>query len=958
MSKLVSKIKKLKNNQGNSFVVVVATVSFLAILTAALLVAVALIYRLKAYDINSKDNFYYLEQAMDEIYAGVGADSMGILNEAYDDTLETLVYYDTDAKQYKTMTNEQANAMLKKTYIYLLQNNENYSSTTKVDTRLRSFLSNPYDVDSNPEGIQLSFNTIEKNDLDLTIVNVVLKREAEYSTVNARAAKNATGKDVAAGDTFIQSITTDIVIGAPAFAVNFNSNATELNELYEYSMIADMGIEITSADGKAARGDKVALTGNIYAASDFYNKKYNEDPGTIHWQGTTTTDTIKTDQIQKVNSYDSARLLDCDGVKTKSAYSGLYIDGANVTIASDRLIIPGTLAVMNSGDVAMASISSSSDTWTEVWADGIVLDGYSLKKNLEGDLKGSSLYMRANLYMYDDLEVNANSAQVTLDGEYYGYNYASTDNRTYSETALANGTRTFTARTSSGYKDGKGIEGQAHYNSSAIILNGQNANLNFEDVKTMYVAGQSYIELSKQTTTTDEAITYNVEATTVDDTVQIKSNDYASKSTVNYTTTNNTSSTPIQDYRTGEAISVKSNQLAYIPNTNVIEDETGIYVNLPASLKTLEPFKDFWEDLSHVPVIKTVISGKAYYFYDFSSVKPSTPDKEIAMNTFIEAYAELFSEDTITAGPGGVVTDDRTTGEKANLQNITDYDFFQVEALNVDTDEKNTMIYTNSAITTKVGNKFSIKANQKNMEALTTAASRLSADSVNTVAAANNAQDLTKAFNQQYKEAKWLLTNKSATGEYVTEAHALAEDCITPINHYFDFSKVNSENTKYIDLESGYGVWVSEGDVKVGANSFSLNGGSSKNYDRSYKNGKVRGIIIAKGDVTFDTDVKEFEGLVVTGGKIIINNFTGTKTTMALSANAEIIKSVLRECDASRGETAEKNYGFVCDTFRLFESTYEPPSESDDNVITAMKSISAVQFEDIISLKNWVRNVD
>lgn len=953
MNKLVSKIKKLKNNQGNSFVVVVATVSFLAILTAALLVAVALIYRLKAYDINSKDNFYYLEQAMDEIYAGVGADSMGILNEAYDDTLETLVYYDTDAKQYKTMTNEQANAMLKKTYIYLLQNNENYNSTTKVDTRLRSFLSNPYDADSNPEGIQLSFNTIEKNDLDLTIVNVVLKREAEYSTVNARSKKNSTDGTVSAGDTFIQSITTDIVIGAPAFDVNFNSNATELNELYEYSLIADMGIEITSADGKAARGDKVSLTGNIYAASDFYNKKYNEDPGTIHWQGTTTTETIKTDQIQKVNSYDSARLLDCDGVKTKSAYSGLYIDGAEVAIASDRLIIPGTFAVMDCADVTLSTISSASDTWAEVWADGIVLDGYSLKKNLEGDLKGSSLYMRANLYMYDDLEVNANAASVFLNGEYYGYNYASTDNRTYSETALANGTRSFTARTSSGYKDGKGIEGQAHYNSSAIILNGQDANLDFSLVKSMYVAGQSYIELSKQTTTTDEAITYNVEATKVDDTVKIKSNDYASKSTVNYTTTNNTSSTPIQDYRTGEAISIKSNQLAYIPNANVIEDETGIYVNLPASLKTLEPFKDFWDDLSHVPVIKTVISGKKYYFYDFSNIKPSTPDKEIAMNTFIEEYAKLFDIETITSG-----TDERTTGEKANLQNITDYEFFQVEALDVKTDDNATSIYTNSAITTKVGNKFSIKANQKNMEALTTAASRLSSDSVNTTAAAGNAQELTNAFNKQYKEAKWLLTNKSANGEYVTEAHALAEDCITPINHYFDFSKVNSENTKYIDLESGYGVWVSEGDVKVGAEYFSLNGGSSKRYDRIYKNGKVRGIIIAKGDVTFDTDVEEFEGLVVTGGKIIINNFTGTKTTMALSANAEIIKSVLRECDASRGETAEKNYGFVCDTFRLFESTYEPPSESDDNVVTAMKSISAVQFEDIISLKNWVRNVD
>lgn len=952
MKKLVEKMKKLKNNQGNSFVVVVATVSFLAILTAALLVAVALIYRLRAYDINSRDNFYYLEQAMDELYAGIGADSMGILNEAYDDTLETLVYYDTEAKAYTTMNNEQANAILRKTYIYLLHNDENYNSTTKVETRLNSFLSNKYDASSNPEGVQLSFNTIQKNDEDLTIANLVLKRQAKYNTVNARAAG-----ETEAGENFIQSITTDIVIGSPGFDINFNSNATELNELYEYSLIADMGVEITGPDGKAAVGDKVSLTGNLYAASDFYNKSYNDDPGTINWQGTAV-DTIDGDQIQKVNSYSKDRLEECDGVNTKSMYSGLYVDGAQLTLASDRLVIPGTLAAMDCADVTIATISNASDTWTEIWADGIVLDGYSLKKNLDGDMRGSVLNMRANLFVYDDLEVNANSASVNLNGEYYGYNYASTDNRTYSDSALANGTRTFASHVNKSYKDGKQIEGQAHYNSSAIILNGENTNLDFSGVKTMYVAGQSYIELSKQTTKTEETMTYDVETTTgeggvgtvtIEDKVAMESDSYAAQDDKNYSTSNNTTKTPIQDYRTGEAISVKSNQLAYIPNTNVVEDETGIYVNLPASLKTLDAYKDVWDDLSHVPVIKSVISGKTYYFYDFSKAKATA-----SMNKFIEDYAKLFDIETITSG-----TDERTTGEKANLTNITDYEFFQVEALNVDT-EGTTNIYTNSAITTKIGNKFTIKASQQNVEALTQAAARLSSENVNASAAATNASSLTEALNLQYKEAKWLLTNKSNKTDYVAEAHALAEDCITPINHFFDFSLLNEDNARYCALESGYGVWYSDGDVLVGADgySFSLDGKNKKYYDTPFRKGKVRGIILAKGDVQFESDVYEFEGLIVAGGKIIVNNFTADKKTMALSANAEIIKSVLRECDASRGESADKNYGFVCDTFRLFESMYKEPTESDENEVTTMKDISSIQFEDIISLKNWVKNVD
>ena len=55
---MLKKIKKHKNNQGNTFIMVIVTLSFLAVLTSALLVAIALCYKLKALDINSRDNFY------------------------------------------------------------------------------------------------------------------------------------------------------------------------------------------------------------------------------------------------------------------------------------------------------------------------------------------------------------------------------------------------------------------------------------------------------------------------------------------------------------------------------------------------------------------------------------------------------------------------------------------------------------------------------------------------------------------------------------------------------------------------------------------------------------------------------------------------------------------------------------------------------------------------------------
>ena len=76
MKKLISKIKNKINNSGSSLVLVIVALAFVGILTGALLTAVAYVYRLKLYDYNAKSNFYYLEQAMDEVYSGLGSQTM------------------------------------------------------------------------------------------------------------------------------------------------------------------------------------------------------------------------------------------------------------------------------------------------------------------------------------------------------------------------------------------------------------------------------------------------------------------------------------------------------------------------------------------------------------------------------------------------------------------------------------------------------------------------------------------------------------------------------------------------------------------------------------------------------------------------------------------------------------------------------------------------------------------
>lgn len=942
-----------KSNQGNSFIVVVATISFLLVLASALLVAVALCFRLKAYDINSRDNFYYLEQAMDEIYEGIGKISMEHLNNAFNETSEIIVYYDTTSNAYVTMDNTDANKLMKKTYVNKLRNDSKLQPTGIANT-LNNLITNKPSVQlldlSGPLNVTV-------NDKGLTISNIILKREAEYSTVNTRKSSKA------AATTFVQTITTDLTVSVPDFEVDFASVNNDISELYDFVLISDRGVEITGI------GTRSNIIGNVYAAADFYNKEYDTSPSPV------AEDTNKSVPLNyKVNSYDNARLAQCDGVQPKSMYSGFYVNRAKVSIMADKFIIPGSIAAIDCATLdIVGSVETSGTTPTKVWADGIVLDGYSKRIAAESSsYQGSVMKMKADTHIYDDLEVNATGSSFALDGTYYGYNYASTDNRTYSSEFLAtSANRKYLSGVKvhdGNYKDKNGNEGhligQAHYNSSAVIVNGEDSTLDLSNATSIYIAGQAYVELSKRVTKKTQRVTQDANGNLTygldvaedeadDGSDRIKSETYkyddldpdGKLNDDNYTLEYEknpdgsykldangkriSKPTRIQDYRTGEGLSVKSNQLAYIPPYSVEEDDDGgLYVKWPAALTTSSYFKDMWDDLEKVPVIKTVVYGQERYFYDFSKAKSS-----VKMNQYMEEYAKLF--DLL---PGG----GRTTGDLANFYDITEYDAFKVNKIEVDSSK----IYSNSAISLKRGAKVTVQADQKAVNSLLTAKASLDgtlqadlpADTTNT---ALYSQRLTTGLQKEYKEMKMLLTSSSTDTAAKTYAYAAEEGKITPINYYFDFSKLNSSMiggavAAVNNMDSGYKVFLGEGDVMVtGADSAGL----------------VKGIVICKGDVTFSPNVKEFEGLIVAGGKIITNHSTN------FVANPEIVKSVLRECDESKDSARDRSR--ICSLFRHYK-----PSGTSGGVVTpdepyeSMKSIAAVTYEDILAFENWKKNVD
>ena len=116
-------LRKLKNNAGSSIVMVVVSIAFIGIIVGALLAAAVQSYRLKLQELNAKDNFYYVEQALNEIYAGVGSQTVQDLQEAYVYTVENMVEYDLGKGRYVTKTQEEAQEIFSKKFYSKLSDN-------------------------------------------------------------------------------------------------------------------------------------------------------------------------------------------------------------------------------------------------------------------------------------------------------------------------------------------------------------------------------------------------------------------------------------------------------------------------------------------------------------------------------------------------------------------------------------------------------------------------------------------------------------------------------------------------------------------------------------------------------------------------------------------------------------------------------------------------------------------
>lgn len=932
--------RKLRHNDdhGSSFVLVIVATTFMCILASAILMGAMMTYKLKFYKLNSLNNFYEVETALDEMYAGVGAATNEHLYSAYTTTAELVVVYDTKAQAYTTLDNKSANELFKKLFMTGFVADTNYKSLKNVTDTLQSFISNEYDAVDNPDGVRLDTSNMKliytdvnnKTTTQYYENNGGIKTEKQSGYENDKV-QSVTFKNVcvkrsvdlqgSTAGTYEQSITTDIVLTEPEYNVSFDTSSVSNNTLYEYAILADMGVEV--GEDNDNRTTDAQVKGNIYAASDYYNKDYNDVAET-----------------KVTNKYES-KPTTMWGTKESSAYSGIFVNGKNstLTLNSDVVVCSGSLAAYNGAEI---NLSGRTQTLSELWADNIVIGGKD----------GGSLKASADAYIFDDTELNAEKASLKFtQGSYFGYSYNAQD------------TRSLNYLRQKGYL-ATGYKLRSHFSDSAIIVNGKNSTLDLQDLNSLYIAGKSYIEFSKIAAS---SVPEDDENITVDENA-----DYA------FTT--------LKDYSTGQSLDVKTNQLMFLTqwsvvnNTEKVDPDTGITTvtlqfpkTFEADANILDLYDDFLKDLATegekgVTAIKQTVSGHDYYYLYIEDGKDSSNVSNA--EKFAEKYYKLLQDygDEISS----------------KLYNVQKYEQFQVKlvlpaegkinASGAVTDQNNddslflrastttTMdvataldnVSTGKVFTNILGNKGTDnnkKAfNDLKADALKLAGSGTASDEEQTstflsymyinmkdhLSVLNNVDDKTKRTQNAWEIANYTSSSVGYLSSYDKDRDTYSYDySITPLNHYVDLAYVFSKN---LSIEKTIGnatdneaktIVINSGDVKLQPN----NG-----------DGSFQGIIIAGGNVRFDENVKSFRGMIITGSKLIIDH------NMSISADAAFVANLLEQCSES---TDEKLNTLTTKVLKNYTS-----SKSEDNTEVTGASISDISYEDILVFQNWKKNVE
>lgn len=410
------------DNHGSTLALAVATIAFVALIAATVLAAASANLALKRAQIYADRAFYTAETAVDEVYTGLGVKSLNVLNTVFADVSENLLETDpTTGIQYMT-DNDTANLSMREKFIQnIYQELTGYEWSKTNGESLDKFSAYKASAISTAKAyLAECIRNVNKDNGQQNTKSVSIQEIKDISgEVNVTDKKyyillsDVTISYLADNDYFAE-ITTDIQIEYPNMEINFTED-NQLTDYLYYTLISDLDIAFDHTDS-TDDSKKTRIASSIYAGGNIHLK----DNSNVEFDGTNNADFATGDKVP-----------------------------ANEIAASH-------INLVTRNDMQMDSKSKAVLKTTDLWGRNTILSGSS-GVSLSTDEKN-------NMYLEDDLEINADSSRADIKGNYYGYK-----------------------------SDGEAVNSAAQ--SSAIILNGKNSTLNMS-VTDFILGGRSYIKMS------------------------------------------------------------------------------------------------------------------------------------------------------------------------------------------------------------------------------------------------------------------------------------------------------------------------------------------------------------------------------------------------------------------------------------------------------------------------------
>ena len=426
----------IKDNKGSVMITVLVAFLFVAVLASIILATVTVNFKMRSIDRRTKDEFYYAEKALNDLYNGIGQECSEIMGETYNAVLSK--YKKSDDSTYQD--EEEAYKSFKKAFVtafykdIALKQADKFSAYVVKDTTKKG------SSDKASRAIVKNYGTIKYYNNSSRSESYTISSESDVNIekvglIVIEGVKVQSNPDASENVGYISEINTDIVVEVPRVSF-FTTN----NRAYDYAILANDGIELESNASLIARG-------NVYGGTTPF-KKISDN----------------------ASSYSSA-----------SDYGGITLNKDSTLVINDAAyVVSGGDITLNGGTLKINQDNTMLNN--QIWFENIEINSPS-QVNINGDL-----------FAADDLQINstANGTNVTIKGSYYGYNDGLC--QMTGEGSLTKLTTKKAIITSlSDYEKASADSDNTASRSSSIVINANKANVDMENLKTLLLCGNAFI---------------------------------------------------------------------------------------------------------------------------------------------------------------------------------------------------------------------------------------------------------------------------------------------------------------------------------------------------------------------------------------------------------------------------------------------------------------------------------